>query len=69
MSPVLALSGGAGMSAGAVAMRGKPDMAADTAKSTLLTDAVEKRFRRSLQARLIQDQLGMHNIDSRDRFA
>jgi hypothetical protein len=39
------------------------------AKSTLLTDAVEKRFCGPLQARLIQDQLGVRNIDSRDRPA
>jgi hypothetical protein len=32
-------------------------------------DAVEKGFCGSLQARLIQDQLGMRNIDSRDRLA
>src|SRR5258705_4894058 len=41
--------------------------AVDAAKSTLMTDAVEKRFCWPLQARLIQDQLGVRNIDSRDR--
>jgi hypothetical protein len=35
----------------------------------LLTDAVEKRFCGPIPARLIQDQLGVRNIDSRDRAA
>jgi hypothetical protein len=33
-----------------------------------LADAVEKRFCGPRQARLIQDELGVRNIDSRDRL-